>query len=201
MKAIQVNKADKGPVLILAELEKPQPGLGEILIQVYATGVTPTELLWYTTTHTKAGTERMRAVPGHEFSAVITATGKDVQDFEIGDEVYGMNDWFAEGGHCGVLYYSALEYCAEAHNLKSRSCRLSADLSLDFMARTYRSRDARARRERINPRRRWRSWPIRCAIGAYPRRPRHHYRLSSGHRGQRGVVWPGACNGTEVRCW
>ena len=97
MKAIQVNKADQGPVLILAELEKPEPGLGEILIQVHAAGVTPTELLWSTTTHTKSGTERMRAVPGHEFSGVITAIGKDVQDFEIGDEVYGMNDWFADG--------------------------------------------------------------------------------------------------------
>jgi NADPH:quinone reductase-like Zn-dependent oxidoreductase len=39
----------------------------------------------------------MRAVPGHEFSGVIKAIGKDVQDFEIGDEVYGMNDWFADG--------------------------------------------------------------------------------------------------------
>jgi Alcohol dehydrogenase GroES-like domain len=45
----------------------------------------------------------MRAVPGHEFSGVITAIGKDVQDFEIGDEVYGMNDWFADGGDRGVL--------------------------------------------------------------------------------------------------
>ena len=26
-----------------------------------------------------------RAVPGHDFSGVITAIGKDVQDFEIGD--------------------------------------------------------------------------------------------------------------------
>jgi NADPH:quinone reductase-like Zn-dependent oxidoreductase len=39
----------------------------------------------------------MRTVPGHEFSGVITAIGKDVQDFEVGDEVYGMNDWFADG--------------------------------------------------------------------------------------------------------
>jgi NADPH:quinone reductase-like Zn-dependent oxidoreductase len=75
MKVIQVNNADQRPVLIVAELEKPEPGLDEILIQVHAAGVTPTELLWYTTTHTKAGTERMSAVPGHEFSGVITAIG------------------------------------------------------------------------------------------------------------------------------
>src|SRR5438045_7583454 len=96
-KAMQVTKADQRAVLVPAELQKPEPGLGEILIHVRAAGVTPTELLWYPTTHTKSGTARMRAVPGHEFSGVITAIGKDVQDFEIGDEVYGMNDWFVDG--------------------------------------------------------------------------------------------------------
>lgn len=40
---------------------------------------------------------REGAVPGHEFSGVIAANGKDVQNFEIRDEVYGMNDWFADG--------------------------------------------------------------------------------------------------------
>src|SRR4029077_6437422 len=94
---MQVNKADQGPVLILAELQKPEAGLGEILVNVHAAGVTPTELLWYPTTHTKSGTARMGTVPGHEFSGVITAIGKDVQGFEVGDEVYGMNDWFTDG--------------------------------------------------------------------------------------------------------
>ena len=97
MKAMQVNKADRGPVLILAELPKPEAGSGEILVHVHAAGVTPTELLWYPTTHTKSGTARMSAVPGHEFSGVVAAIGKDVQDFEVNDEVYGMNDWFSDG--------------------------------------------------------------------------------------------------------
>lgn len=97
MKAMQVNKADQGLRLVLAELQKPEPGLGEILVHVHAAGVTTTELSWYPTTHTKSGTERPRAVPGHEFSGVITAIGKGVQDFEVGEEVYGMNDWYADG--------------------------------------------------------------------------------------------------------
>lgn len=97
MKAMQVNKADQRPVLILAELPKPEAGSGEILVHVHAAGVTPTELLWYPTRHTKSGTARIHAVPGHEFSGVITAIGKDVQDFEVNDEVYGMNDWFSDG--------------------------------------------------------------------------------------------------------
>jgi NADPH:quinone reductase-like Zn-dependent oxidoreductase len=36
-------------------------------------------------------------VPGHEFSGSIAALGKSVTGFSVGDEVYGMNDWFADG--------------------------------------------------------------------------------------------------------
>jgi NADPH:quinone reductase-like Zn-dependent oxidoreductase len=97
MKAMLINKDGQGPVLTQVELPRPEAGSGEILVHVYAAGVTPTELLWYPTTHTKSGTVRGHTVPGHEFSGVIAAVGKDVRDFEIGDEVYGMNDWFADG--------------------------------------------------------------------------------------------------------
>lgn len=97
MKAMQVNQTDQEPRLILVELPKPEVGSSEILVHVRAAGVTSAELLWYPTTHTKSGTARVQAVPGHEFSGVITAIGKDVKDFQIGDDVYGMNDWFADG--------------------------------------------------------------------------------------------------------
>ena len=97
MKAMQVNTPNEGPRLIPVELPKPEAGLGEILVQVHAAGVTPTELVWYPTTHTKSGAARAHAVPGHEFSGVIAAVGQDVHDFEVRDEVYGMNDWFADG--------------------------------------------------------------------------------------------------------
>jgi NADPH:quinone reductase-like Zn-dependent oxidoreductase len=70
---------------------------------VYAAGVTPTELLWYPTSHTRSGERRDRAVPGHEFSGVIAASGKDVTDIAAGQEVYGLNDWFADG--------ALAEYC------------------------------------------------------------------------------------------
>ena len=36
MKAMQVNNADQGPVLIAVELQKPEAGLGEILVHVHA---------------------------------------------------------------------------------------------------------------------------------------------------------------------
>ena len=97
MKAMRVNDAQRGIVLIPAALPQPQPGEGELLIRVRATGVTPTELLWYPTTHTKEGGTRTSAVPGHEFSGVVAALGNGTNSFTVGDEIYGMNDWFAEG--------------------------------------------------------------------------------------------------------
>src|SRR5215475_3495201 len=97
--------ADSGATAVLAEesVPQPQPGRGELLIQVHAAGVTSKELLWYPTTHTKSGERRSRAVPGHEFSGVIAAIGEDTAGFEIGQEVYGMNDWFSDG--------AMAEYC------------------------------------------------------------------------------------------
>src|SRR5947209_2929048 len=97
MKALQVNNTTPGAALIASELPPPQPGQGELLISVRAAGVTPTELGWYPTTHTKEGTPRKGAVPGHEFSGLVAALGKNTNGFQVGQEIYGMNDWFADG--------------------------------------------------------------------------------------------------------
>jgi len=103
MKTMRLYDPEKPPVLVVENVPQPQPRRGELLIRVYAAGVTPTELLWYPTTHNKDGEKRSRAVPGHEFSGVIAALGEDTAGFEIGQEVYGMNDWFSDG--------AMAEYC------------------------------------------------------------------------------------------
>jgi NADPH:quinone reductase-like Zn-dependent oxidoreductase len=76
---------------------QPVPGEGELLIRVRAVGVTHTELDWYPTTHTKDGAPRKGAVPGHEFSGVVAALGKNTKGFVVGQEIYGMSDWFVNG--------------------------------------------------------------------------------------------------------
>jgi NADPH:quinone reductase-like Zn-dependent oxidoreductase len=90
-------------VLRRAERPTPQPAAGELLIRVCAAGITPTEKLWYPTTHNADGTPRIAAVPAHEFSGVIEQSGDGAHAFEPGDEVFGMNNWFASG--------AIAEYC------------------------------------------------------------------------------------------
>jgi len=97
MKAMRLSDFAQVPVLVEENVPQPQPGRGELLVQIYAAGVTSKELLWYPTTHNKNGGRRSRAVPDHEFSGVIAAVGEDVAGFDIGQEVYGMNDWYSDG--------------------------------------------------------------------------------------------------------
>src|ERR1700733_11157463 len=75
----------------------PEPQAGEILIQVSAAGVTPTEKLWYPPSHYADGTARFKAIPGHEFSGTVAALGAGATSYNLGDVVFGFNDWFAEG--------------------------------------------------------------------------------------------------------
>lgn len=103
MDAFVLIRHEDQATLTARALDIPTPGPAELLIKVHAAGVTPTELLWYPSTHTKNGAERTFAVPGHEFSGTVAAVGADVRGFCIGDAVFGMNDWFADG--------ATAEYC------------------------------------------------------------------------------------------
>jgi len=87
MKTMRLSDSAQPPVLVEETVPQPQPRRGELLVRVYAAGVTPTELLWYPTTHSKTGERRSRTVPGHGFSGVIAAVGEETVGFDIGQEV------------------------------------------------------------------------------------------------------------------
>jgi NADPH:quinone reductase-like Zn-dependent oxidoreductase len=88
MRALQLIDS----VLVEGSANVPEPSAGEVLVQVHAAGIIPTELGWYPTLHTKGGEQRLRPIPGHEFSGTVD-----------GEAVYGMNDWFVDG--------ALAEYC------------------------------------------------------------------------------------------
>jgi NADPH:quinone reductase-like Zn-dependent oxidoreductase len=96
MNVWQCDDSRPVPGLVPAEVETPEPQRGELLIRVHAVGVTPTELLWQPTTHTKSGENRRHAIPGHEFSGTIAGVGAGA-DAVVGQEVFGLNDWYAQG--------------------------------------------------------------------------------------------------------
>jgi NADPH:quinone reductase-like Zn-dependent oxidoreductase len=59
----------------------PDPGPGELLVEVHATAVTAGELTW---------PESWPAIPCHDLSGVVAGTGSGVTRWRPGDEVYGL---------------------------------------------------------------------------------------------------------------
>jgi NADPH:quinone reductase-like Zn-dependent oxidoreductase len=97
MKAMRLHKQDGASGLIYEHVPQPQPIAGEVLVRVYATGVTPAELGWKTTWKTREGIERRRPIPGHELAGMIVQVGRDVSDLRVGQAVYGLTAFDRDG--------------------------------------------------------------------------------------------------------
>jgi NADPH:quinone reductase-like Zn-dependent oxidoreductase len=80
MRAVRAFSADVSS-LALESVPVPAPGPGELLVRVRATAVTADELSW---------PEAYPAIPCHDLSGVVTATGPGVADWRPGEEVYGL---------------------------------------------------------------------------------------------------------------
>src|SRR5579859_2099907 len=98
MKAAVLHKA--GAPLVIEEIDKPQAGPGEILIQVKACGVCHTDV------HLAAGEWRLPKLPlvlGHEAVGIVEAVGAGVKTFKSGDRA-GIPWIYSTCGEC--------EFCA-----------------------------------------------------------------------------------------
>ena len=93
MKAIRVEKFGGPEVLQLVEVETPQVGPSDVLIQVRAIGVNPVEA--YIRSGTYGNMVQPPYVPGSDAAGEVIEIGSDVSDFQIGDRVY---TWSASGG-------------------------------------------------------------------------------------------------------
>ncbi|WP_327426559.1 MULTISPECIES: NADP-dependent oxidoreductase [unclassified Streptomyces] len=74
----------------LAELDRPGPGPGQLLVAVRAAGVNPVDWKQRTGYRRPGGDEReLPAVFGNEVAGVVEEVGADVTGFTAGDEVFG----------------------------------------------------------------------------------------------------------------
>src|SRR3954453_20722784 len=119
MSAVLAREQDQGPDrMSVEERPRPEPGIGDVLIQVGAASFTPTELEWPSTWVDHSGRDRRPVIPGHEVSGTVVALGYGTTGFDVGDEVFGLTDWYRDG--------SLAEFVAvEARNLAIKPRSLS----------------------------------------------------------------------------
>lgn len=97
MKAIRIHGRGGADHLVYEDAPKPEPGSGDVLVRVYATGVIATELTWDETYRTRTGSQRAYPIPGHDFSGVVEEVGADVTHLAKGDEIYALIDFDRDG--------------------------------------------------------------------------------------------------------
>jgi len=97
MKAIRVHARGGPEQLVFENAPEPEARAGDVLVRVFATGITPTELRWDETYEHADGTPRIPSIPGHEVSGVVERVAPDVDDFRPGDAVYGLADFPRDG--------------------------------------------------------------------------------------------------------
>jgi len=80
MHAMRASSSD--PASLTSEsVPVPDPGPGELLVEVRGTAITAGELSW---------PEGWPAIPCHDLSGVVAATGDGAHGWRSGDEVYGL---------------------------------------------------------------------------------------------------------------
>ncbi|WP_196809022.1 NADP-dependent oxidoreductase [Conexibacter woesei] len=105
----QLRYEDRAPV--------PPTTTGDVLIAVHAASFTPGELDWPSTWVDRSGHDRRPVVPCHEVSGVVEALGFGAAGLCVGDEVYGLTDWYRDG--------AAADYVAvEARNVARKPASL-----------------------------------------------------------------------------
>lgn len=96
MRVITQKTVGDASVLEVAEVAKPVPGAGQVLVKVGAAGVNPVD------TYIRAGAFPALGEPpftlGWDVAGTVEQAGEGVREFEAGDEVYGLLPFPGTGG-------------------------------------------------------------------------------------------------------
>lgn len=99
MRAVVIREPGGPEVLEMRRVPRPEPGPGEILVRVSASGVNRADLLQRRGGH-PAPPGSPRDIPGMEFSGSVEGVGRGVTRWKVGDPVMGI---LGGGGYAEVV--------------------------------------------------------------------------------------------------
>jgi NADPH:quinone reductase-like Zn-dependent oxidoreductase len=110
MRALHAYAKNDPSRLVYEDAPSPTLAPDDVLLRVYASGVTPSELDWPGTWIDRAGAPRTPPiVPGHEVAGVVEAAGPAVEGLAVGDAVYGFIDSRRDGADAEYVAVRATE--------------------------------------------------------------------------------------------
>lgn len=107
MNAVRIHKFGGGPQDLVYEgdVMKPHPKEGEVLVKVYATGVTRNEIVWIWGYPDIS----LPIILGHELSGIVEEVGPKVTNQRVGEAVYGLTDTSVKRDGAEADYVIAIE--------------------------------------------------------------------------------------------
>ncbi|RNB46146.1 NADP-dependent oxidoreductase [Agromyces tardus] len=100
--AVRYTRFGGPEVLEVGDIAMPEPGAGEVLVEVFATGLNPAESSMRRGDHPERWPVELPAAQGRDLAGVVVATGPGVFGFSKGDEVMGYSDRGAQATHVVV---------------------------------------------------------------------------------------------------
>jgi len=97
MKAMRIHEFGGPEVLLVEELEQPQPGPGQVLVRIKAAGVGPWDAL-IRSGHSVLP-QPLPLTPGSDLAGTIEQLGAEVSGFAVGDEIYGVTNGHFTGAY------------------------------------------------------------------------------------------------------
>jgi len=84
MKAVVYDKSNSPKTLVFRDVETPVPNDNELLVKIHAVSVNAGDYR-----SMKMGTVPKRKIFGSDIAGTVEATGKNIRQFAVGDEVFG----------------------------------------------------------------------------------------------------------------
>jgi NADPH:quinone reductase-like Zn-dependent oxidoreductase len=94
MKAMLIRQTGPLDLLHMEEIERPTPAKDEVLVRVHAAGVNPLDWKLCIGMYDVETEYSLPFIPGFDVAGVVEEVGAEVEDFAVGDEVFGH----CEGG-------------------------------------------------------------------------------------------------------
>ena len=91
-KAVRFDRYGDLDVLDVRDVERPEPGAGEVLVQVKAAGINPGEAAIRKGVMHERWPATFPSGQGSDFAGVVAETGSGVDEFTVGDEVIGFTE-------------------------------------------------------------------------------------------------------------
>lgn len=96
MKAMLINKFGQDAVFEAADIEKPTVAAGQVLVKIAASSVNTVDCMIRTMGKDLPLSPDEPALLGMDFAGTVEAVGDAVEDFKVGDEVYGCAGGLAD---------------------------------------------------------------------------------------------------------